>query len=93
MLFTHSTLVALAASLSFSVSDAHVIQKKAPAPEKESTGWMNEVYNRIFRRQNACVPSNDYYQILSTHTSAADLCRTLIGQKTSTIVVPYTGTS
>ncbi|KAK7569688.1 hypothetical protein IWX91DRAFT_328014 [Phyllosticta citricarpa] len=94
MLFTHSTLVALAASLSFSVSDAHIIQKRAPAPEKDVAGWMNDVYKRVFKRQeDACVPSNDYYQCLSSHVSASDLCRTLIGQRTSTVVVPYTGTS
>ncbi|GME50939.1 proteophosphoglycan ppg4 [Neofusicoccum parvum] len=91
MLFARSTLAALAVSLSFSVTDAAVADRRSPQAEGQRRGFL-DYFNFFGKRQqsDACVPSNDYYQILSSHTSAAELCATLIGRPTETINVVVT---
>ncbi|GME64631.1 proteophosphoglycan ppg4 [Neofusicoccum parvum] len=91
MLFARSTLAALAVSLSFSVTDAAVADRRSSQAEGQRRGFL-DYFNFFGKRQqsDACVPSNDYYQILSSHTSAAELCATLIGRPTETINVVVT---
>lgn len=90
MLFTRSPLAALAVSLSFAVTDAAVADRRSPAPEGLKKGFLD--YLNFFgkRQDDFCVPSNDYYEILSTHTGAPDLCLTLVGRPTDTVQVVAT---
>lgn len=90
MLFTRSTLAALAVSLSFSVTDAAVADRRSPVPEGENKGFL-DYFNFFGKREDGvCVPSNDYYSILSGFSAAPDLCATLIGRSTDTVSVVVT---
>ena len=93
MLFTRSTLAALAVSLSLHVADAAVADRRSPHPEGQKKGFLD--YLNIFgkRQDDVCVPSNDYYQILSTHESAPELCATLLGRSIATVNTFVTGVS
>lgn len=90
MLLTRSTLAALAVSLSLSVTDAAVADRRSPAPEAQKKGLLD--FFKLFgkREVDYCVPSNDYYEILSTHSSASDLCATLLTRPTATSRVVVT---
>lgn len=90
MLFARSPLAALAVSLSFAVTDAAVADRRSPAPAGLRKGFL-DYFNLFGKRQDDfCVPSNDYYQILSSHSSATELCETLLGRPTDTVNVVIT---